>query len=447
MISNLKSKLKAMSSSSHSAKKSEISPDKPAFSAESTFTESSSSAEESTSVVDPVNNLDRGSFGGDIIQSDDGEFVRKRTVYGFDEFYGRILLSGLLTGSFADSQWWTRLDEDLRMEDIVFLDTETTGLAGGTGTVAFLIGLGYIEENGLVVDQFLMRDFDEEYPMLQAIMDLLRRFKVLVTFNGKSFDWPLLETRLIYSRLRPISWEDSHLDLLHVARRLWSNRLENCSLISLEENILHKHRLDDIPGSQIPNIYLDYLHTRDTSEMKRVVQHNEWDIAAMAALLVHIAELYNDPHNKGDSYELFGIARELERNHRIREAAACYKACIGTAAHHSLKLDAKKRFAYLTKRHKGPQKAMTLWAELAGEEGSLYVFPLIEMAKCLEHKEKDYQRALECTNKAIKLVNKAQSTGGQKLKEELLKRRQRLLRKIERIEKIEKIERSMERWG
>jgi uncharacterized protein YprB with RNaseH-like and TPR domain len=377
-------------------------------------------------------------FEGCIIQNQYGKFVRKRTVYGFDQSYGKISLSGLLTASFEDTRWWTRMDQDLLPEDIVFLDTETTGLAGGTGTVAFLVGLGYISEDGLVVDQYLMRDFDEEYPLLQDMINLLKRFKVLVTFNGKSFDWPLLESRLIYSRMRPISWEDSHLDLLHTARRLWSSRLENCSLTTLEENILGRRRIDDIPGSQIPSIYLDYLQTRKSDEMKRVIQHNEWDITAMAALLVHTAGLYSDPQNKGDCYELFGIARELERDHRIREAAACYKACIRSAVHHSLILDAKKRFAYLTKRHKGPQEAMDLWAELAGEEGGLLVFPLIEMAKFLEHKEKDYQKALDCTEKAIIMVNKVRSTGSQRLIEELINRKQRLMKKIER---------SMELWG
>jgi hypothetical protein len=106
--------------------------------------------------------------------------------------------------------------------------------------------------------------------------------------------------------------------------------------------------------------------------------------------------------------------------------------------HHSLILDAKKRFAYLTKRHKGPQEAMDLWAELAGEEGGLLVFPLIEMAKFLEHKEKDYQKALDCTEKAIIMVNKVRSTGSQRLIEELINRKQRLMKKIER---------SMELWG
>ena len=417
MISNLKGKLRAMKSNSPSDKKEAV----PKWDTES----------------EEISDNKGGSFGGSIVSGDGGEFVWKRTVYGYEKSYGRINLSDLRTAAFGDSQWWTRLDRDLCPEDIVFLDTETTGLAGGTGTVAFLVGLGGIEEDGLVVDQYLMRDFDEEIPMLQAVMDRLKRYSILVTFNGKSFDWPLLECRLITSRLRPMDWEDAHLDLLPVARRLWGIRLENCSLSTLEEKILFQRRIDDIPGPMIPNIYLDYLQTRRSDEMRRVIRHNEWDIAAMAALLVHIAGLYHDPQNRGDAYELFGIAKELERDHRIREAAACYKACIGSAPH-PLVLDAKKRFAYLTKRHRGPQEAMDLWADLAGEEGSFLAFPLIEMAKCLEHREKDYPSALECTEKAIRLVGKIHGTGSERLKEELFNRRQRLMKKMER---------RMEQWG
>jgi uncharacterized protein YprB with RNaseH-like and TPR domain len=146
----------------------------------------------------------RGDFGGKVIEGPDGAFVRKRTIYGEDSTYGKIEFSRLFASDYTNSNWWTRLDKNFNIQDIVFLDTETTGLAGGTGTYAFLIGLGYIDDQGLVVEQYLMRDFDEEYPMLKAVMETLKKFRVLITFNGKSFDWPLLESRLIYSRLGTI---------------------------------------------------------------------------------------------------------------------------------------------------------------------------------------------------------------------------------------------------
>jgi uncharacterized protein YprB with RNaseH-like and TPR domain len=435
VIRNLKSKLKVMSSSS------------PLHSQNNELT--SSPINESGSTLLDTENLEyievvrrgsishandmraRGDFGGKVIEGPDGAFVRKRTIYGEDSTYGKIEFSRLFASDYTNSNWWTRLDKNFNIQDIVFLDTETTGLAGGTGTYAFLIGLGYIDDQGLVVEQYLMRDFDEEYPMLKAVMETLKKFRVLITFNGKSFDWPLLESRLIYSRLGTIHWEDTHLDLLHLSRRLWRKRLESCSLSCIEKNILSHIRKDDIPGSLIPDIYFEYLESRDIDMMNRVMLHNQWDIAAMAALLLHVKNLYEDPVGRGDAYELLGIARELERNQRIEDAASCYQRCIHISNKHSLTIEAKKRLAYLKKRYEGPKEAMNIWADLANEDGNLLIFPLIEMAKYLEHGKKDFQKALTYTERAILLAD-TRSKDSSKLKEELLHRRRRLIRKLGR---------------
>lgn len=427
MIPNLKGKLKALSSSSPSNKQANISILEnlsPTF--EPKNEESRVASQDSE-----IKNLD--SFGGQIINSPDGSFVKKRILYGTDAYYGATFLSELFTWNFSNSQWWTRLDRDFTPKDIVFLDTETTGLSGGSGTYAFLIGLGYITEEGLVVEQYLMRDFDEEYPMLQSVLDRLENYKVLVTFNGKSFDWPLMESRFIYSRLKPLYWESAHLDLLHISRRIWGSCLKSCSLSSIEENILDSVRQDDIPGSMIPKAYLDYLDTRETNEMERIIKHNEWDIVAMAALLLQISKLCLDPIGIGDASELLGIAKELERNDRITEAAECYEACIRLAPNRSLKIEAMKRIAYMKKRHVGPGEAMDLWLDLADEQGSMLLFPFIEMAKYLEHKSKDFENALDCTDKAIQIAKMRRASSN--LLEDLLKRRRRLIRKLERSNK------------
>ena len=417
MIPNLKSKLKAMSSGPPSDNQS--------------ASESNHIITESPVVTPDIEKAARGEFDGQIIHGQGGCYVRKRTFYGTDAYYGSIGLSQLSHWDFSNSQWWTRLGEGFSSEDIVFLDTETTGLSGGTGTYAFLIGLGFLTDQGLIVEQYLMRDFDEEYPLLIDLMDRLKNYRLLVTFNGKSFDWPLLESRLVYSRLKPLHWEDAHLDLLHLSRRLWGNRLPSCSLSSIEGNILGRIREDDIPGYLIPKVYLEYLDHRETEEMSRVIKHNEWDIAAMAALLLHISKLFQDPENRGDAYELLGIAKELERSHRIPEAAECYHNCIRMAPKHALKIEAKKRVAYLRKRHVGSKEAMELWADLADEKGNMLVFPFIEMAKHLEHKKKDLRKALDCTEKAIYLAN-AQRAASLSLQEELFTRKRRLIRKLER---------------
>ncbi len=416
MIPNLKGKLKTLSSSSPSNKQ-----------------PNTSVLENTSRNNEPIGEESSVDFDGQIIHSSEGTFVKKRSLYGTDAYYGSTSLTKLSTLDFMDSQWWTRQDRDFTPKDIVFLDTETTGLSGGLGTYAFLIGLGFITEEGLVVEQYLMRDFDEEYPMLKSVLDILENYRVLVTFNGKSFDWPLMESRLIYSRLKPLHWENAHLDLLHVSRRIWGNCLESCSLSSIEENILGNVRQDDIPGFMIPKAYLDYLDTRETNEMERIIRHNEWDIAAMSALLLQISKLFLDPIGNGDASELLGIARELERNDRIMEAAECYEACIRSAPNRSLKIEAKKRIAYMKKRHVGPGEAMDLWLDLADEQGSMLLFPFIEMAKYFEHKSKDFQNALDCTDKAIQMAKMRKTSSN--LLEDLLKRRRRLIRKLERRNK------------
>ncbi|MDI9511749.1 MAG: ribonuclease H-like domain-containing protein [Caldicoprobacterales bacterium] len=401
MISNLKAKLRTISSNSPSSSK-----------------------------TGPIQGeLDRGDLGGSIIEGASGSFVLKTTSYSLATSYGDVCLDRLKSLDLSDSQWWTRLDQDIDTRDIVFLDTETTGLAGGTGTLAFLVGIGYLKGDRLVVRQYLARDFDEELPMLEAVTKELSNFKILVTFNGKSFDWPLLESRLVYSRLRPIAWEDSHLDLLYIARRLWGRKLKTCSLTSLEENVLSHYRTGDIPGYMVPEIYRAYLETRRPTDMLAVMDHNQSDILAMAALLIHIGGLFKDPIKSCDPWELFGVARDLERSLRLDQACDCYKYCIKGAKDSNLQLQAKKQLAYLLKRYKGPEAALGLWRLMADEESGQLIFPLIEMAKYLEHREKDFDTALLYTKRALEILDKGLAGYSARIKDDLIKRKNRLLKK------------------
>ncbi len=406
MITNLKAKLRAISSSSRSNEYADLKP----------------------------RDRDRGDFGGRVVDGAGGRYVLKTALHGLDSSFGIIPLKTLICADFSDSSWWARLDVDIDIKDVVFLDTETTGLAGGTGTMAFLIGLGHIEDGGLVIRQYLARDFDEEYAVLAAVLEDLKGCGMLITFNGKAFDWPLLESRLIYSRLRPLNWEGRHLDLLHVARRLWGDRLDSCSLASLEENILGHSRPDDIPGSLIPGIYLKYLETGETGDMVRVIKHNEWDILAMAALLARVAPMFRQPAVFCDDVELLGVAKDLERAGRVDEACRCYRACIDRTNIGRVRTQAQKKLAFLVKRHQGSGAAMDIWAEMASSQGSIMVLPLIEMAKHFEHKEKDIDSALKLTEQALSIVYRQRPAASENIYEDLLHRRARLLRKKGRVE-------------
>ncbi|HEY2518162.1 MAG TPA: ribonuclease H-like domain-containing protein, partial [Polyangiaceae bacterium] len=201
----------------------------------------------------------------------------------------------------------------------LYLDTETTGLHGGTGTVAFLVGLAFWEPGagGLVVEQVLVRNLGEEEPMLAHVRARIAQASMLVTFNGKSFDLPLLRTRFVMARLTP-PVEPPHLDLVHVARRLHKPRGVTCRLVTIERDVLGFERIDDVPGGEVSARYLHFLRTGDAGALVGVIEHNAWDVVAMAALV----GLYGEPleGTQLDPEDLVGVARTLQRARAVDEA-------------------------------------------------------------------------------------------------------------------------------
>jgi len=213
----------------------------------------------------------------------------------------------------------------------LFLDTETTGLAGGTGTVAFLVGLAWWEggggdgDPGLVLEQLLVRALGEEGPMLARLRERIEAASMLVTFNGKSFDMPLLRTRFVMAR-EPAPAEPPHLDLLHVARRVHVRRTgEGCRLVALERDVLGFERVDDVPSSEVSACYMHFLRTGDPAALLGVIEHNGWDVVAMAALL----GLYGEPgHAALAARDLVGVARTLRRAGSLDRAMAVANAAV-----------------------------------------------------------------------------------------------------------------------
>ena len=182
--------------------------------------------------------------------------------------------------------------EDFELERALFVDTETTGLAGGTGTYAFLVGCGWVEDGALRVEQYFMRDHADEPAMMAHLARLIARFDWTVSFNGKSFDLPLLRTRFIMNRRRTALDALGALDLLHVARRLWRYQLPRRDLGTLEREILGVERELDVPSHEIPDIYFRYLRTGDARELVPVVAHNRVDMVSMAALLARACDAF-----------------------------------------------------------------------------------------------------------------------------------------------------------
>jgi len=204
-------------------------------------------------------------------------------------------------------------------EKALYLDTETTGLSQGSGTVAFLVGLAYFHGDKLVVEQLLVRNLGEEAPMLERLLERVRDASVVVTFNGKAFDVPLLRTRLVMARLEAMP-EVPHLDLLHVARRLHKARGIDCRLVGLEREVLGFERVDDTPGGEVSACYLHFLRTGQTRPLLGVVEHNAWDVETMVALV----GLYGEPLDSSrlSADDLAGVSLTLKRARALKEARA-----------------------------------------------------------------------------------------------------------------------------
>jgi uncharacterized protein YprB with RNaseH-like and TPR domain len=170
----------------------------------------------------------------------------------------------------------------------LFLDTETTGFSGGTGTYAFLVGVAWWDAGGLEVEQFFMRDFNEEHSVLVALRERLAERRVLVTFNGKSFDWPLLETRYRMTRAITPRVPRAHLDMLHPARHLWRLHLGSVRLVELERHILGWERGVDVASELIPQMYFDFLRGGPPEPLIPIFRHNQMDLRGLAALATRI---------------------------------------------------------------------------------------------------------------------------------------------------------------
>lgn len=279
---------------------------------------------------------------------------------------------------------------------ILFLDTETTGLSGGAGTVAFEIGVGFVETRGMVIRQYVMRDYSEEAAMLTEIASLMQRFDTIITFNGKSFDLPLLESRFVMNRIRLQITQMPHLDLLHAARRVYKLRLKRCNLASLEEAVLGQQRDDDLPGAQVPQRYFDYIKTHEFALLEDVLRHNLDDVKSLASLTGHLCAVFRTPESIVYAEDLFGVGRTLMRGGHIQKARACYRM-IG---HGSMAAQAQLHLASSYKREKEWNQAVFSCQDMisCGLGG---VWPYIELAKYYEHITKDNAKALRYANSAL----------------------------------------------
>jgi len=286
-----------------------------------------------------------------------------------------------------------------------FLDTETTGLAGGTGTYAFLIGVGHIEAAGFRLRQFFMRDYGEEASLLRRLSEHLAEFDVLITYNGKTYDQPLLETRFRMARARQPFERMEHLDLLFGARRLWKLRLESCRLVELENRILGVEREGDLPGEMIPYYYFEYLRTQQAFRLVPIFHHNAIDILSLACLTAIVPFAFRSPEDTAFRHgaDLIGLARWVLRAGRHEQALRLLRRAVDLGLPDDLLFRTLWEIGTLEKRLGRMDAALGVFNELATSRNAYRLRALREMAIHHEHRERDYATALETTRRALAL--------------------------------------------
>lgn len=291
-------------------------------------------------------------------------------------------------------------DDDFDLQRALFIDTETTGLDRGGGTYVFLVGLGFFQKERFHLLQYFMPDYGEEGAMLHLLAKHLAGHQGLVSFNGRSFDWPLLRTRYVLSQ-GEISFDDTpHLDLLLLARRLWRRVLPSRALSCLEHTVLDVEREDmDVPGYEIPQIYSDYVEWGCTKRLANVFYHNRVDLLSMVALAARIGVILEAPFRREDDpyCDFLALGRAYEAIERTDRAIRAYQSARREGERQTQE-EACKRLSFLLKRLGQHEKAAQIWRELL--DGSK-VYPYIELAKQMEHRECDYAGAKRMTLEAI----------------------------------------------
>ena len=345
-------------------------------------------------------------LGGELQETDRGHAYVIASQYAIESEAYPAALWG--EGSLEVLAAWAGESAVAEMDktDFLFLDTETTGLSGGTGTFAFMVGAAKFVGDEFHLAQFFLREPGEEPGQLAAIEAFMAGSKALVTFNGKSFDVPLLNTRYgNYQWPTPLN-DLPHLDLLHLARKLWRARLASRRLGDLEEEILGVSRgSEEVPGYLVPQMYLDYLNSGDAEPLKGVFYHNAMDVLTMSALMTHIADLLSDPvHAAAHDLDLLSIGRLHEDLGHMEEAQALYLECLGRPLEQQAWLEAARRLSFVFKRQDNWDGAVNLWKAAAGK-GEIYAHE--ELAKYFEHKTRELKTAHEWTRSALDTINKS----------------------------------------
>lgn len=340
-------------------------------------------------------------LGGELCELSSGTFLKIES--NFDSVYkhGNLTINQLSESAPFRYAHFEQCDnqESVDLSRLLFFDIETTGL-GGSGTVPFLIGFGSVIGDSFQVRQYFLPDYPDEAAMLEAVREEVTEETILVSYNGKSFDMPILIDRMIINRVERNLKIGGHIDLLHSARRLYRRRLQSCTLSNIERNILDFQRYGDVPGEMVPAVYFNWLNSMGTQLLGQVVEHNLNDIVSLYFLMYHIAMAQDNPGDRLiDADDIYSIAKIYEKRKQPD------KVCQILANSFQIILDNKRYDIMFTqslacKRSGRLDEAVSIWTKIADAENSQSFMALIELAKYYEHRKKDCVVALECTHRA-----------------------------------------------
>jgi len=391
--------------------------------------------ENNTKNSDDINIIAKN-LEGKLRETEDGPVIEISSRLDYDERHGSFNIRNALDNKFIlyeilFNETGSGMPDP---EDFVFIDTETTGLSGGSGTMAFQIGIGFLRGNSFIIKQFFCPDFDYESSMLKLLNSEIDGFGNIVTYNGKCYDIPLLENRMILNRIKPRFSSKSHLDMLTASRRLWKNRYGDCSLTAIEKAILNFNRTGDIPGYMIPQAYFDYLHSRHPAAMRLVLAHNRFDILSLAGIFYHGCGI--EPEHIDSPEEQFSMGKIFLNAGEESKALKSFLKAGQYGPQSTVYNDSIIFIGAISKRNSEWEQAYNYYTEALTNGGNPLVFA-IEAAKISEHRFHDYEKALNFSELALQTavnVSKPQYSVQNEIKN-IRHRKKRLLRKLSKLKK------------
>ncbi|WP_235820331.1 ribonuclease H-like domain-containing protein [Halalkalibacter krulwichiae] len=335
---------------------------------------------------------------------EDGYTLIREKDYDINHPHGRYLFSDIKQ---VLEKWQNHQNDHplsakgRKLEDLVFFDTETTGLSSGAGNTIFMLGYCRVQSESVKIKQYFLPGPESEVALYHYFLTDIGNLGNLVTYNGKAFDWPQVKTRHTFVRNQvPQLPKFGHFDLLHASRRFWKDVLPSCKLSIVEQEILKFNRIEDTPSYMAPMLYFDFLKEQDPEFVKGIFQHHEWDVLSLMTLYTHLSKVILDCDSDAVlPREKFEVARWYEAIGEREIAMELFNQLKGLGSYEA----ESSMFSYAkARKQRGEfEIALSAFQKLIGTEAFTY-FAAIESSKICEHKLKDYEKALFFSYEALK---------------------------------------------